>query len=335
MKKLLSIILCAVIAATLFVGCSKNNSTPVKKSDFRVTAYVTCGDGLGENNFDPLHLQTVTDIIIFGNANFDENGKIILSDSFQSDLKYVKKYATNQNIYLNILGPGSQSASDDWNEQMHDLADRHSTAFESGILEDNILSVLSDNGLDGIVFDYEFPLRKKDWKVFDAFIISLRNKLGSNYKIGMSMVSWNLKQSKSAKEATDFFEVMSYDLWDKDGNHATFEIAQDDIKKFVKKGYDKATLDLGLPFYARPTTKDAYWYEYKSYYDKIDENGLYDDKETGLTFSFNTYDMIYDKTQWALSEGVGGVMIWNYDCDLPADNEKSLFNAIKNGIDSY
>lgn len=329
MKKLIVLLLMLSIVVTCFIGCSKINIEPTNASEFRVTAYVTCENGLSDDNFDNSNVSTVTDFIMFGNAKYDEEGNVILTDSFDSDVTYIRNQMTNQNLYLNILGPSSQSESPDWNEQMHDLADRNSNAFLSGNLENNILQVLDKYDFDGVVFDYEFPLRKKDWKAYDAFILSLRDVLGDDYKIGMSMVGWNLKQSKKARLATDFFEVMSYDLWDDDGNHATMQIAQDDIKKLVRKGYDPSKLDLGLPFYARPTTKDAYWYEYKSYYDKIDENGLYKDSETGLTFSFNDYDTVYDKTLWSINNGLGGVMIWHYNCDLPATNDKSLFNAIK------
>lgn len=326
-SNILSVILCAILVCLSFFGCShKAVSTPVNPQDFRVTAYIV-SDRLDET-FDVSNLDKVTDIILFGNAAYDENGQVNLSDGFDSDVDFLRKHITNQRFYLNILGPSSQSQSDDWNEQMYDLADRNTSAFESGVLETEIKEVLSKYNFDGVVFDYEFPLRKKDWKSFDKFIISLDSVLGNDYKIGMSMVGWNLKQSKDAMDATDFFEVMSYDLWDKDGNHATIDIAKDDIKQFEKKGYDKSKLDLGVPFYARPITKDAYWYEYKYYCDDLDENGLYNDSETGLTFSFNTYDVIKEKTEIALESGMGGMMIWHYSCDTSADNEKSLFDAI-------
>ena len=38
--------------------------------------------------------------------------------------------------------------------------------------------------------------------------------------------------------------------------------------------------------------------------------------------------MIYDKTAWAIGEGLSGVMVWHYRCDVPADHEASLFHAI-------
>lgn len=325
--KFSSALLCVVWASLSLFGCShKAASTPVNPQDFRVTAYIV-SDRLDET-FDTSNLNKVTDIILFGDATYDENGKVHLSDGFDADVSFLRKHLTDQRLYLNILGPSSQSQSDDWNEQMYDLADRNTAAFESGTLENEIKNVLSAYHFDGIVFDYEFPLRNKDWKAFDKFIISLDSVLGDDYKIGMSMVSWNLKQSKKAMNATDFFEVMSYDLWDDNGNHATVDIAKDDIKQFEQKGYDKAKLDLGVPFYARPTTKEAYWYEYKYYCDNLDENGLYQDGETGLTFSFNTYDVIKEKTETALEKGLGGMMVWHYTCDTSADNEKSLFAAI-------
>lgn len=325
--KILPVVLCLLLMLSCLFGCShKTESTPVNPQDFRVTAYIV-SDRLDET-FDASNLDKVTDVILFGNATYDEQGKVNLSDTFDTDVDFLKNLIGDQRFYLNILGPGSQSQSEDWNEQMYDLADRNTSAFESGVLETGIKDVLEEYGFDGVVFDYEFPLRKKDWKSFDKFIISLDNVLGDDYKIGMSMVGWNLKQSKEAMDATDFFEIMSYDLWDKEGNHATIDIAKDDIKQFEKKGYDKSKLDLGVPFYARPTTKDGYWYDYKYYCDNLDENGLYDDSETGLTFSFNTYDVIKEKTEIALESGVGGMMVWHYSCDTPADNDKSLFGAI-------
>lgn len=324
--RILALFLSIITALTGLIGSTKKESTPVEPNDFRVTAYIV-SDTIGES-FDESNLKNVTDIILFGNANFDECGEVNLSESFESDVKFIKDRITDQNLYLNILGPASQSQSDDWNKQMYDLADRHTAAFRSGALESSVKNVLEKYGFDGIVFDYEFPLRKKDWLAFDKFIISLDETLGEDYKIGMSMVGWNLQQSRRAMEATDFFEVMSYDLWDENGNHATVGIAKDDIAAFVKKGYDKSTLDLGVPFYARPTTREAYWYSYNDYCDVIDEQGLCQDPKTGLTFSFNTCDVIREKTEYALENGVGGMMVWHYACDTSADNPKSLFNAI-------
>lgn len=311
--------------ALIFASCSRADELQNPK-DFRITAYVI-GDRILEN-FDDSHMSQVTDVILFGCANFDEDGEVIEPDCLEESYNILRNSSDKVNIYLNILGPSSQSDSDDWNDQMDDLSERYTRAFESGKLEQNIKSVLEKYGFDGVFFDYEYPLKSKYWKAYDSFILSLDETLGDKYKIGIALADWNANQSREAIDATDFVEVMAYDLWDDDGNHATMDIAQDAIKKMRKKGYLSRQLDLGVPFYARPTTKEAYWYDYASWADKIDDNGLCKDDETGLTFSFNNYDLVKQKTAWAIENGIGGMMVWHYSCDLPADNEKSLFNAM-------
>lgn len=327
MKKLFCFILAISVILSIFSACSKQGETQ-KTENLRITAYVI-GDRILEN-FDDSHMSQVTDAILFGCASFDENGEISEADYLEKAYSILRNSNENVKVYLNLLGPSNQSGSDDWNEQMNDLSERHTTAFNSGRLEENIKNTLQKYGFDGVFFDYEYPLKSKYWKAFDSFLVSLDNAFGEDYKIGVALADWNAKQGKKAITACDFVEVMAYDLWDDNGNHATMEQAEKCIKKMLKKGYSKSQLDLGVPFYARPTTKEAYWYDYASWADKLDENGLCKDDETGLTFSFNDYDLIYQKAKWAIENGIGGIMVWHYTCDLPANNEKSLFNAIYN-----
>ena len=128
--------------------------------------------------------------------------------------------------------------------------------------------------------------------------------------------------------AIDMVELMSYDNWDADGFHSTLALAKNDVREMVRLGYRLRQIDLDLPFYARPTTREAVWYDYAGYWDQIDENGLAADEKNGLIVSFNTPELIYEKTKWATQTGLGGVMIWHYACDVPAENDRTLFNAI-------
>lgn len=329
-KQILSITMCIITCCGLF-GCSGNSAqTKVNPEDFRVTAYLVCGDGVDINSFDSTHAGQITDFILFGCATFDESGNLNVSEHIKQWIDMLRNACSDKTrIHLNILGPGSQSTSSDWNEQMADLAQRHTTAFESGVLEQNIKSALEQYQLDGVFFDYEFTIKNKYWKAYNNFIVSLDECLGNDYKIGMALASWDLGQNKKARQATDFITLMSYDLWDENGNHSTTSIARDDIKKARKAGYDMSKVDLGIPFYARPTTREGYWYSYKDYYTNVDDMGLFTDEgNTGLVFSFNTPDVVKEKTDLAIKEGMGGVMVWHYACDVPADNGESLFNAI-------
>lgn len=336
-NKIIISVIIAVTTILLFISALCINSllfpepTEVKPENFRVTAYMV--DYSVNENMDFSHFDVVTDFILFGCATFNEDGDVVLNDNIEEKVNILKneieKY-DNKNLYLSILGPGNQSSSSDWYEQMDDMAKRHTNAFESGNLENNIKSVLEKYNFDGIFFDYEYPIKKRHWIAFDKFILSLDEVLTDSYKIGITVAAWDLGQSRKAQKVTDFIAVMSYDLWDENGNHATIEQAKDDIAACRKAGYDMAKLDLGLPFYARPTTRDAYWYDYKSYSGNIDKNGLYIDKgNTELIFSFNTPDIIKKKTEYAIANNLGGVMIWHYDCDTVSGSGNSLFDAIE------
>lgn len=346
-KRIVAALFCVLFALSAFYGCSKKETesttdkttsagtTSVKAESFRITSYVVA-DGLREKGkLDTSHFSQITDVILFGCATFDEAGKVTLDDEFDTiltNLKYAMGEAQDKKVYLNILGPSAQIDSDDWNERIDDAGKRHTKAFENGNLEGNIKSVLDKYGFDGVFFDYEFPIKSKNWKAFSSFIVSLDSVLGDSYEIGAAVPGWDAKFSDEAKNALDRIELMSYDLWDDDGTHASYEIAEDDIKTLEKAGYDKAKIDLGVPFYARPTTEEAIWYIYSDYVDKIDEKGLVKDEKNNLIASFNTYDVIAKKTQLAIDSGLGGMMVWHYACDVPADNAKSLFNAIYNTV---
>lgn len=346
-KRIIAAVCCALIALSAFAGCSKEGTesttekptstetATAKAENFRITSYVV-GDGLKEKGkLDTSHFSQITDVILFGCAKFDEEGNVTLDKEFDTILANLKDAmgdSQDKKVYLNILGPFAQIDSDDWNKRMSDVGERHGKAFASGKLENNIKAVLDKYGFDGIFFDYEYPIKSKYWKAFSNFIVSLDSVLGDSYEIGAAVAGWNTDFSDEAKDALDRIELMSYDLWEEDGTHASYGIAEDDIKTLVKAGYDKEKIDLGVPFYARPTTEEAIWYIYSDYVDKIDEKGFAKDEENNLIASFNTYDVIAKKTQLAMDSGVGGMMVWHYACDVPADNDKSLFNAIYNTV---
>lgn len=340
MKKIMKTLLACVCTLSLALGATACSSvldeevSPVAKEDFRVTAYMVGDRFLNTNEIDYSHFDQVTDFILISVADFDVSGNVVLSDDFETAYNNIEPYIPEDaNFYLNLLGPKSTLETDDWNKQMADQGALHTQAFESGKLESNIKAVLDTYDFDGVYFDYEYPIDEANWNNFNRFIVSLDFYLGDDYKIGLAMSDWDLGQSEEAMAATDFIEIMSYDNWDKDGNHSTYENAEKSVEALIEKGYDRSKLGLGLPFYARPTTEEEYWYDYKTYCNEIDENGLFaDSDETGLTFSFNTYDVIKQKTELAVKCGLGGVMVWHYACDAPADNPISLFNAVEDGI---
>ncbi len=325
-SKIASFLLAAFVTLTSF----PMKTVSERAADFRVTAYIV-GSGLADaSRIDSSHFADVTDVILISSAFFNTKGEITYAENFDTIVSNLKNAIGENpvNVYLNIIGPGATISTSDWNEQMDSQGKQHDIAFKSGKLEQSIKDALDAYGFDGIFFDYEYPLLKEHWKVFDEFIVSLDKFLGDDYKIGCAISSGLTKQSRKAIRCLDMVEAMAYDLWEDDGTHASEKAMRSVARQLILKGYKKEQIDIGIPFYARPTNHDAYWYGYNGWYDKLDEKGFAYDEGTGLTFSFNNYDTVYNKTQWAIERGLGGVMIWHYACDVPAGNELSLFNAV-------
>lgn len=325
----LSAFFLSVITALAFLP---RQTKTQRVNDFRVTAYIAGNQITDMKNLDKTHLDDVTDIILIGVANFDVNGELYYGTDFEKKVADLRDAVGDRpvNLYLNLIGPGSTVNSSDWNEQMDSQGKRHDMAFRSGNLEKNVKDALDTYGFDGVFFDYEYPLTKEHWEVFDEFIIGLDKYLGDDYKIGCAISAWMTLQSRKAIRCLDMVEAMAYDVWDKDGTHASMKSMKSVVNQLLLRGYKREQIDIGIPFYGRPTDQGAYWYGYNGWYDKLDEKGLCVDPDTGLTFSFNTPELVAKKTEWAIRQGYGGIMVWHYACDVPADNSASLFNAAYN-----
>ena len=301
-----------------------------RAENLRVTAYIIADNAAMMRAVDESHLSDLTDVILIGGlASFDADGNVRLSQDFAQIIAAAREKIGSLPIrlHLNVFGPGSQTG-ETFEEKMYSQGEAHRKAFSSGVLEENLRAVLAEYGLDGVFFDYEFPVAQEHKEAFGAFLVSLRHTLADDYILGAAESAWCAGLPKDAVKALDMVEVMCYDLWDADGTHSSLSLSQNVMKDMRRHGYKRAQLDMGIPFYARPTTQEAYWYDYAEYYDKMDENGFAADGSTGLIASFNTPDVVEAKTKWVIRKGYGGVMVWHYRCDVPADNEASLFNAV-------
>lgn len=313
-------IIAFLMSVILLLSGAARGSTQEKAENFRVVSYLVVFDEASIDALDASHFKDLTDVIIFGGyAGMHGDGTVTVSDSFAGVFERLKALDESGTLrwHLNfdIVTDGDQKMT--MREDFHGKK-----------LARSIRAVLEQYDLDGAFFDYEFP---QEWDAkldFSVFLINLNSVLRDDYLIGAALQPWCARFLQGAIAAIDMVELMCYDNWDEAGFHSTMELAKQDVRDMVKLGYKLRQIDLGLPFYARPTTKEARWYDYRAYWDKIDENGLAEVAGTGLIASFNTPELIYEKTKWAIETGVGGVMVWNYHCDVPADNDASLFNAV-------
>ena len=310
-----------------------------KVDDFKVTTYIR-GDAvmywngeLYKEDFD-----IVTDVILFECATFNSNGEVEYDEEkMESVLSRVRNAIGNRDVHLtlNFIGPWGETDSEVYEDQMEAQSDEHNKAFESGVLEDNIIAVLDKYDFDGVHFDYEYPLSLKAWHYYNKFLVSLDKKLGDDYTLGVAGNAWNIKFTNAAIEAIDTFELMTYDYLDEQGRHATYEDTLEQIQHLGLRGMPIHKVNVGIPFYSRPTDLSPYWYGYNGCYENMTEDGWYHCDDIDKDFWFNTPEVVAQKTDYCIRNGFGGVMIWHYNCDLPSSQEGSLLKAIDETVDTY
>lgn len=310
-----------------------------KVDNFKVTTYIRgdavmyWGGEIYEEDF-----EIVTDAIIFECATFNSKGEVEYDEEkMEAVISKVREAIGDRDIHLtlNLIGPGGVTDSDVYEDQMEAQSDEHNKAFESGALEENIIDVLEKYDFDGVHFDYEYPLSLKAWHYYNKFLVSLDKALGKKYTLGVAGNAWNIKFTNAAIEAIDTFELMSYDYIDEQGRHATYEDTLEQIQQLGLRGLPIHKVNVGIPFYSRPTDMSSYWYGYNACYEKMTEDGWYHCDDIDKDFWFNTPDVVAQKTDYCIRNGFGGVMIWHYNCDLPSSQEGSLLKAIGETVDRY
>lgn len=333
-KQIVSFLTSIALVVANFLGI---NSLPFveKVDDFKVTAYIRGEYVQSEDSLNPEDFDIITDVILFECASFNSEGEVICNEPvLETALANIRKAIGDRDvsITLNFLGPWGITDSDVWEEQMEAQSNEHNKAFTSGVLEDNIIAVLDKYDFDGVHFDYEYPISNNAWKYYNGFLVSLDKKLG-DYTLGVAGNYWNIKFSHEALNAIDTFELMIYDMVDGEGRHATYEDTVAAVQTLGFHGMIFEKVNIGLPFYSRPADMSAYWYGYNGCYGEIDENGWYHCDTIGKDFWFNTPEIIEAKTEYAINNGFGGVMIWHYNCDLPSTHEDSLLRAVDSAIE--
>ena len=322
-----------------------------KNDDFRITSYLVCQWFYGNESIDAEKMNTLTDIILFGVARFDENGNVYLQDLdingemvsgekiFKDIIKDVKEVNPNAKIHCNILGPDGVDSND--KERLH------SQAFvdNSDALIKNILNLLETYEFDGIFFDYEYPYEKQSSEDFSDFLVELDSHLG-DYILGAAFSHWSGNHiSNKAIDAIDRVEIMAYDNMTETNSHAEFAsvggvLAVGDL---IKQGYDISKCDLGLPFYGRTHGGEEAWPSYAQIAGDLENNPFKNTiaksymngvTSSDIITSFNGVQMIKDKTAFANDYGLGGVMVWHYTCDVDYESDLSLFKAVQTSLET-
>ena len=305
----------------------KKERDSFRVSDYLVTSQLANGeifDPQSSNYLSPEYCDVVNQIHIISSAKWNDEGELVISDGLSSaELKEsvqkirdfygekdVEIFAT---VFFNACNP---------DEVMKNKND---------IVINNTVDFLLEHGFDGVSYDWEYPTGD-EWELFSNHIVMLKNELSKHgLKISCAVSSWNFNMEKDAINALDQIEIMSYDLFDENGNHSSFiSGAVQPVEFFLDKGFAPQQINLGLPFYARPYDGGGIWINYDDpNYTPADRFQNY---SNGMWFSGT--QMTYDKTAYAIEKDLGGMMIFTATEDISYSEDNSLLKAIKTAVEN-
>ena len=192
----------------------------------------------------------------------------------------------------------------------------------------NIVATAQIWDLDGVDFDWEYPRNKKDMAAYIDLIQEVQKgmtaaKTGkTDYRVSVAISREQPALSTELFQAVDSVNFMAYDFAPR---HSTMEDIEEMVA-YLSARYAIAPrkIFLGMPFYGKEIkTKQR---QSKSYQHLLQDFDLRpEDNEVG-NYYFNGQNMIRQKFQFALEEGLGGIMIWEIGQD--SKDHRSLLKVL-------
>jgi GH18 family chitinase len=249
-----------------------------------------------------------------------------LSFSRKNDFLITKAKEKNVKVLISI-GGGAASGNKALLERYFDLL---TDAKRAGFVT-KLADYVNAHGFDGLDVDIEGPSINKD---YGAFIKDLAAALKPKGKLLTSALSKGYGGDKVPDfvfALFDFVNIMAYDgagYWspNKPGQHSSMELTKDSVAYFLDRGLAKDKAVVGVPFYGYGFGEAFKKRDYPYATILASYPGAEKVDQIGNTIWYNGVPTIKAKTQYAVDEGLAGVMIWSLDSDVKG--EHSLLNAI-------
>jgi chitinase len=289
--------------------------------------------------------------VIFSFAHPTENGELLMSGDYAwENLRKTVKLAHDQDTKV-LLAVGG------WfhikgGESYPYFKKAISTGKSRTKLVNELTEMVKQGNLDGIDIDFEHPRSQDDANHLAAFMKELNTELKAVDK-ELSIAVYSKVDSVTGQENksviflpsmfqdVDYVNIMAYDgQWDGGYDAAnlspypyTENVVQYWSQLFDAHGLSKDKLVLGVPFYAQPEDPSKSVLTYAAIIKKGVENAGKDSVTIdGMTYHYNGKNTIEKKTELALANEFGGMMLWEAGHD--AAGEHSLTRVISNVLEN-
>jgi chitinase len=194
-------------------------------------------------------------------------------------------------------------------------------------------AILTEYDFDGVDYNWEYPRSAEEWRRWALLLKESKEMLkgGDRTRNIVTFTMYldprhaDLIRDFNMLEHADFVHCMAYD---QHGEHSTYEFAVSGVRMAIEKKLPLDKFTLGLPFYARHVQNG----EPKTYGEllrQIPKDRRWTADRVG-PYYLNSPAMIRRKTEFAIDNRLGGVMIWELGQDLqPESHRLSLMQGIR------
>ena len=273
---------------------------------------------------DTIDYARITHLNIAFENPVNEDGDLSFS---KKNERLIAKAQANKVKVLVSIGGGSASGDKALLAWYSDLLTEARRAGFVAKLTDYVMT----HRFDGLDVDLEGPAINGD---YGAFIAELGTALKAKGKLLTAALSKGYGGDKvpdAVFASFDFVNVMAYDgtgPWEPDepGQHSSLDFAKGNASYWLGRGLPKAKVVLGVPFYGYGFGEAFRKHDYP--YSEIIATypGAEGTDQVGSTIWYNGQPTIKAKAQYVVDQGLGGIMIWSLDYDVPGPH--SLLTVI-------
>lgn len=195
----------------------------------------------------------------------------------------------------------------------------------------NMLSFCSQNNLDGVDIDWEYPAEGTQASNFATLMQQLGTALHNQGKLlSIAVIGERYDNSilTSIYNYVDYVNIMAYD--DNNFQHSTFEVGALCLTSWLNSGLPAAKAILGVPFYGHDSSKDPNDPADQVNYNTILANGANPNLDVYNSYGYDGLITIKSKTSYAMANG-GGMCIWELAGDATGANSLlSAINTVRN-----
>lgn len=301
--------LCALAAAALLGGRYASAQAP----EFRVAAYLP---DYRLDSYEPKLAQLLTDVILFSVEPTAEGG-INRKRLDKAPWAELRKWKTARRVRLIVAVGG-------WERSKHFAAVATLPEKRRKFVNEAVKLCL-DERLDGIDLDWEHPGSAAEEQGYADLLTELRAACEPHgLLVSFSIAGWQ-KVPPEAFAAAHWVHLMGYD---REGRHSTFDDTVAEVKKLQEMGVPPGKIVLGMPFYGLHVERKK---QPLSYAEILAKYGPKPDVDEVDGFYFNGTGTVRRKTEYALKQGLGGVMAWELGQDVPT--EQSLVRTMAETVE--